>query len=86
MSTLNPSIETTGRHDGETRGAGLLRRIFDAIAKSRTLEARRRVAYYLQAATDRQLVDLGLSAADIASIRAGEPIGNILARRARQIT
>ena len=86
MSTLNPSIPTTGRHDGERKSsrAGLLRRIFDAMVEAKTLEARRRIVPYLQAATDQRLTDLGFTAADIASIRAGEPVGNILARRARQ--
>ena len=84
MSTLNPSIRTTGRHEGETSRAGLLRRILDAIVEAKTLEARRRIAPYLQAASDQQLTDLGFTAADIASIRAGEPVGNILSRRVRQ--
>src|SRR5262245_28631076 len=86
MSTLNPSIQTTARHDGESKSsrAGLLRRIFEAIVEAKTLEARRRSAAYLQAVSDQQLVDLGFTAADIASIRTGEPVGNILARRARQ--
>ena len=86
MSILNPSIPTTDQYDAESksRRAGLLTRIFDAIVEVKTLEARRRIAHYLHAAGNQQLADLGFTAAEFASIRAAEPIDNILARRAHQ--
>jgi hypothetical protein len=62
--------------------ASLLRRIFDAIIASRIREAQHRVAVHLSALGDQRLESLGFSAAEIETIRAGEPIGRILARRA----
>src|SRR5262245_1295595 len=61
-----------------------LRRIADALMQSREQAARRRVVLHLSAMSDGRLGAFGFSAADIESIRAGEPVANILARRARR--
>ena len=66
--------------------ARLLRRVFGAIIESRTREARRMIANRLAAMGDQQLADLGFSGAEMKSIRRGEPVSNILARRAGQMT
>jgi uncharacterized protein YjiS (DUF1127 family) len=68
---------------GSGSAKGYLRRIADALMQSREQAARRRVALHLSAMNDERLAAFGFSAADIESIRAGEPVANILGRRAR---
>ena len=65
--------------------AGPLRRLLAAIVASRSREAERRIAVHLAAMSEQRLVDLGFSAADIRSIRGGELVGSMRARRARQL-
>jgi hypothetical protein len=59
----------------------LLRRLFDRIVEARHREAQRRVAAYLYGLSDDGLARLGLSSAEIALIRAGTPIGEVLAQQ-----
>jgi uncharacterized protein YjiS (DUF1127 family) len=86
MSTIilrNPASSTL--EDKTAPLAGPLRRFLDAIVASRTREAERRIAMHLATMSDQRLADLGFSAAEIKSIREGERVGSILARRARQL-
>ena len=86
MSTTTvSSISSTAFNLAASPRAGLLRRVVAAIVQSRAREAQPRLAVYLAAMGDQQLDGLGLSTADIESIGAGEPVGNILARRAGQM-
>jgi hypothetical protein len=86
MSTITlTSAAAAAIEERETAAGGLLRRVFDAIIEARTRSARRRIAVHLESVGDAQLADLGFSAADIASIRAGEPVGSAVARRAGQM-
>jgi uncharacterized protein YjiS (DUF1127 family) len=55
----------------EDRRPGLLSRVFHAILESRRLSAERKVGAHLDAFSDAHLSDIGLSAAEIESIRAG---------------
>jgi len=50
---------------------GLLRRVFNGILESRRLSAERTVGAHLDGLSDAHLSDIGLSAAEIESIRAG---------------
>jgi hypothetical protein len=78
-NTLTHAIEDSG----STR-AGLFRRVVDAIVEARTREAERRVAAQFAAVSDQYLSAIGFSPTEIILIRAGEPVGNILAQRARR--
>jgi hypothetical protein len=64
------------------RRAGLIRRVFATVVASRSRHAEQRLASHLAAMSEQRLEALGFSATEIGSIRAGEPVGNILARRA----
>ena len=63
----------------------LLRRVVASVLESRTRSTERRIAIYLSGLSDQRLADLGFSAADIASIRAGGPVRTIIARRAARV-
>ena len=63
----------------------LLRRVVASFLESRTRSTERRIAIHVSGLSDQRLADLGFSAADIASIRAGEPVRTIIARRAARV-
>lgn len=84
MSTITVADTASALSNGPH--ARLLRRVLDAIIESKTREAQRRTASHLAAMGDQPLADLGFSGAEIRSIRRGEPVCNILARRAGQMT
>jgi hypothetical protein len=65
--------------------ASLLRRVVASVLEGRTRSTERRIAIHLTGLSDQRLADLGFSAADIASIRAGEPIRTVIARRAARV-
>jgi hypothetical protein len=82
MSTTTVTIVGSRDIDlGSGSAKGYVRRIADALLRSREQAARRRVALHLSANDDERLAAFGFSAADIESIRAGEPVANILRRR-----
>jgi hypothetical protein len=85
MSTISVTTSAGAIEHGGSARAGLFRRILDAIAAAREQEAERKVAAHLAAMSEQRLGAIGFSPAEIGSIRAGEPIGNILARRAGQL-
>lgn len=85
MSTITAGAATTAFESRANPEGGFLRRTMAAIAAARGRSGQRTLAIHLDGLGEQRLLDLGFSAADIASIRAGEPVGNILARRASQI-
>jgi hypothetical protein len=76
----SPDIEA-----GPGSAKGYLRRIVDGLMQSREQEARRRVSLHLSSMNDERLAAFGFTAADIESIRAGEPVAKILGRRSRSL-
>jgi uncharacterized protein YjiS (DUF1127 family) len=58
-------------HAEKDRRAGLLRRVFQGIIESRRMSSERKVGAHLEGLSDTHLFDLGLSAAEIETIRAG---------------
>jgi uncharacterized protein YjiS (DUF1127 family) len=80
MSTITMPEASSAALEGTPR-AGVLRRIFHAIVASRSRRAERDIAQYLGAKSDQNLSDLGFSPTEIGLIRAGLPVGEVLARR-----
>jgi uncharacterized protein YjiS (DUF1127 family) len=52
------------------RRAGLLARVYGRMIEARTRAAERRIAFHLEGLSDQRLADLGLTAAEIATLRA----------------
>jgi uncharacterized protein YjiS (DUF1127 family) len=73
MSSIDKLSVAHARVD-ETKNwnAGLLRRVITRIFEWRSESMGRMATVYLQALSDQQLHDLGFSASEIASLRAGE--------------
>jgi len=55
---------------------GIIRRTFAAIIDARSASVERRIRIYLEGLSDERLQDLGFSAPDIRSVRAGAPLGD----------
>jgi len=71
MSTISMTNSSGALFEAERqRRAGRLARLFRRMIEARTRAAERRVAFHLEALSDERLADLGLTAADIATIRA----------------
>jgi hypothetical protein len=82
MSTLvASSLSQPILEDANGPEAGILSRLMAAMVQSRTREAQRRTANYVMALDAARLAELGFSAAEIAAIKAGTPIGDVLAQR-----
>jgi hypothetical protein len=86
MSTTTASTAPRGALEASPSAVGsLLRRAMAAFLESRRLSAHRHVARHLEGLSDVRLLDLGFSAAEIEAIRAGEPVVDVLAQRARRL-
>jgi len=72
-------------YEGDRKShAGFLTLTFNKFLESRSREAQRRISVYLDGLDVGRLGLLGLTAADIAAIRTGEPLSSVLARQAYQ--
>ncbi len=65
----------------DTASGGRLRRLFDALIAQRMHQAERMANARLGAMSDAQLMHVGLSTHEIAAVRAGRRIGDVLAER-----
>jgi hypothetical protein len=61
-----------------------LRRALAGLTQARQQSVNHRIALYLEGLSDVRPVDLGFSAAEIETIRAGRSVAEVLARRARR--
>ena len=81
MSTTTiTNVDSRPIETGLGSAKGYLRRMADALMRSREQAAWQWIAPHLSVMNDEGLAAFGFSAADIQSIRAGEPVANILAR------
>ena len=73
---------------GASEASGLsrdwLRRVLAGLTQARRLSVNHRIALHLEGLSDVRLVDLGFSAAEIETIRAGRSVAEVLARRSRR--
>jgi hypothetical protein len=67
--------------DTNATRAGMLRRLFDAVVAARMRQAERVASARFALMSDAQLTGLGLSAAEIASVRADTRIGDVPSER-----
>jgi len=82
MSTIAlPNAARAVSADRNASSRGRLRHLFDAFITQRMHQAERMANAHLGAMSDAQLTHLGLSTPEIAAVRAGRRIGDVLGTR-----
>jgi hypothetical protein len=79
--TFTPAVAQAAMAETARPQAGLLERIFASIIEARERQAVHTVAVQLAGLSSERLAGLGLTNAEIAAIRTGEPVGHVLGRR-----
>ncbi len=88
MSTKSeqyPAWPEIGASKASSLSRDWLRRVVARLTQARRLSVHHRIALYLEGLSDVRPVDFGFSAAEIAAIRAGRSVAEVLARRTRRL-